>query len=262
MAEVDMMPFTSAQKTVVNGGLLGSQCWVPELEYIEGHGDGFLLLHKADRHLARALGMNMNKSAPMDDVTVFSWLAQKRDDQVDEFMARALKADDPMAQQDAVDIPGVGRAKLFQECKVPGVIAIAIDELINPMGKRIDATSLHVVSTPRRGVSPCVKASNEFLNWLACVVGIEFQINPVGRCPKASDYWSTMTLPSLPAPIKYRKRGASLSICQTYKDINGKPKTHQEHVTNKRLKIDVVDALVSESIVRMAQFIEDLHVDQ
>ena len=86
---------------------MGSKCWVPELEYIEGHVDGFMMLHKADHHLARALGMNMNKSAPMDDVTVFSWLAQQRDFQVDEIIARALKADDPMAQQDVAEIPGV-----------------------------------------------------------------------------------------------------------------------------------------------------------
>ncbi len=61
----------------------------------------------------------------------------------------------------------------------------------------------------------------------------------------------------LPPPLKYRRRGDTLSVFCRYCDDDGKERTHQETVTKWKLNEDTLALLVPQIVAKMLKFIEE-----
>ena len=119
-------PFTMRRDRVVveGGGMV--QPWVVDTKLVDGR--EFLLLDKADRKLARAMGRDMKSRTPWHRNEVLAYIAKLRDDAVDAIISKDRHASDPMADE-ADQVPTLkiqkGRGKSFVEGSVPEIIDIA-----------------------------------------------------------------------------------------------------------------------------------------
>ena len=107
------VPFDISQRTVVSGGHLGSNCWVPEVMTVNGHAEEFVHLKKNDRLLCMAIGIT-GSTYPGKSVSLFEYISHLRDKKVDGMIAMSLAQDDPMSEQANFVVPGKGREKYFK----------------------------------------------------------------------------------------------------------------------------------------------------
>ena len=170
-----------------------------------------------------------------------------------------MKKADPMGDTDAVG-PHThikNREKAFQHAAIPEVIHVLVGPLVDPHGTRLPEITIEVVSAPRRGVNPLVKLSVELLSWMAAVKDMELEV-PI-PVYKVTSHWDDMELPSLPSPLKYRKRGAALSLACNYVDRDGRQKTHQETISHKTVDLEAVLTLVPIAIGNMQKWMSVNH---
>ena len=250
----EFQPFAMSQQTVVTGGYL-QHPWVPALQRIAGVDGEFFTLSKQDRSLAAALGLDMSTARPMENVSVIPYMAQLRDGKVDELIKQHAANGDPMVPHVAVHVPGKGREKQFQHANIPKVVDIEIGSMVNPVGTRLDAITIQCVPTPRRGLNPCVKLTPELLVWLSAVSDVEFDITKKERCAKTTQHYNDMELPRLEPPLKWRKRGAALSIYRTYTCQDGEQKTVQRTLTRTEVNLETVNVLLPVAPDSMSEFI-------
>ena len=245
-------------RLVITGGNLGKRSWVPDVVDVGGC-QGFFTLSKEDRSLGAALGYCRSMPRPMENASFITYIAKLRDDAVDKLILQAMKKADPMGDTDAVGPQRItkSREKAFQHAEIPEVIHVLVGPLVDPHGTRLPEITIEVVSTPRRGVNPMVKLSVELLNWMAAVKDMELEVPmPVY---KVTSHWDDMELPSLPSPLKYRKRLSALSVYCDYVDKDGRQKTHQETISHNKVNLEAVLALVPTAVENMQQWMSANH---
>ena len=167
----EFVTFVAKSMVVVSGGYLGLKGqWVPELKMIDGYDHGFLILRKEDRGLAAAMGRNCSEIRPLHNVSVFGHIAKLRDEGVDELIRVYNASDEPMVDTGAGEIRIKNREKEFQAANIAEVIDIKFAAITTPIGTKLEPMALHVVSTPRRGVNPCIMISPSVLEWPSYVI--------------------------------------------------------------------------------------------
>ena len=205
---------------MIEGGGLKSP-WVLDCMTLDG--SDFVALSLGDRSLAKAMGMVMAERAPLAGCSIFPHMVRLRDNAVDAFIRSSSAANDPMADvvEDTSAVPTRGRPMLFANAQVPAVIEIAFDAFVTPEGKRIEAHSMRVVTTPKRGFRLTIEAAPANFKWLmhACQVDWADTSAPKKReLPQCS----LDGLPELEAPLKYhRDRADNISIMCNFRSADG-----------------------------------------
>ena len=157
-----------------------------------------------------------------------------------------------MVDTGAGEIPIKNREKEFQAANIAEVIDIKFAAITTPTGTKLEPMTLHVVSTPRRGVNPCIMINPSVLEWLSYVIDCRFAAKQAN-----STHEYGFDLPELPQPLKYRRRGTSLSIACRHTDDEGRTKTHQETVTNKEVTATQFAILLQPTVGHMQAFVEE-----
>ena len=134
-------------------------------------GKEFIALNKQDRKLARALGIQIGERNPWEGNHFLMQLANIRDSAVDSLIHRARMDDDPCGDADDNDSPldvqfKKGRMKLFEASNVPASIEIVYPGFTTAEGMRIPDTTLNVISTPKRGTTVTMEATDRNLDFI------------------------------------------------------------------------------------------------
>ena len=131
--------------------------------------------------------------------------------------------------------------------------------MVNPAGERVEASTIKIIPTPRRGVTPCVALTPEMMTWIKKVGDMPFEIETPAepRCVPATSFYDEMDLPPLESPMKWRKRGKALSIARDYVDKDGNSKTVQRTVTHMQLDADAISLMIPTVIKNLDTFVQN-----
>ena len=227
--------------------------WIPDVRRVEGHASSFLMLNKSDRGLCRAMGMDMNKNNPMTRAgELFNHLGRLRDAAIDEYINRSQIQADPMGETSSASkiMIAKGREKLFVDTNVPPTLPITIAAFIATDGARIPSKTFEIQTVPRRGVNPCIEFNVETLAWMARAIHEKW---PVPKRPTRG----MAGLPDLEPPLKWRRRGNTLSIFITHRR-DGKKTTHQQTVAQKGIDDDAMKVLLKQATTTLMERMETL----
>ena len=230
MAKWQASPFAIKRALVVEGGWLQAP-WVLDHQVVDGK--EFIALATSDRSLAKALGMNMSKRSPLQECSVFSYMASVRDDRVDALIHQAKVANDPMADESAAPamgpIPSRGRALAFSEAGLPNTVELEFPAFVSCDGKRVDKQTIRVVTTPKRKAIVTMEATVKNLEWLAKAAHEDWGASTQPQQHRIDDEEQS-TLPVLQHPLKYQKTaGGKMRILCHYRS-QGVWKRHQAAV--------------------------------
>ena len=203
-------------RLVVTGGALTRKQWASTVRYIDGYTTPFYTVYKLDRVFSLAIGADTTQPNPFQSFRSFALIQHIRDTAVDKLIDEKMGGD-PMPDLAIKDVQKTirGREEMFRDAGIPEVIAIKMPAL-TIKGLAVGATELHVVATARRGLLPTIMLDNTSLTWLTTVGADELASElPRRRLPKR-ERWDA--LPPLPKPLKYRKRGDTVSIWYEYVD--------------------------------------------
>ena len=233
--------YTFEPRLVVTDTSTGKQ-WTPTVRYIDGYTTPFYTVDKYDRVFSLAIGGDTTPAGTA--LRSFTLIEHIRDATVDKLIAEAMGGDPGRELICDLEMRTIGgRVKLFRDACVPEVIAIKMPALTNK-DWAVGATELHVVATDRRGLLPTIMLDNTSLTWLTTVGTDELASElPRRRIPKR-ERWDT--LPPLPKPLKYRKRGDTLSIWYEYVDVMHEWRTRQKSVGTSSTPAPELELLIEE----------------
>ena len=199
-------PFVVKPQWVINitGGWLKSEWIVADATTIDGK--PCIPLRNLDRRLAQALGMNISLASPLSECSILAHLADKRDEEVDQWIRTAKGADDPMAE--VVHIENINanindRSTDFAKYKVPQLVSIDMPAFVLPDGGRVDPQSIEVVTTPRRRAFVTMVATADNLNWLAKAAELRWDATFVTKRRRCEIDFEA--LPTLGESLKYKR---------------------------------------------------------
>ena len=196
-------PFVVKPQWVINitGGWLKSEWIVADATTIDGK--PCIPLRNLDRRLAQALGMNISLASPLSECSILAHLADKRDEEVDQWIRTAKGADDPMAEVvNTEKINANDRMSGFDKFKVPQLVSIDMPAFVTPDGGRVDPQSIEVVTTPRRRAFVTMVATADNLNWLAKATQVPWDATFVTKRRRCEIDFEA--LPTLSDALKYK----------------------------------------------------------
>ena len=120
------------------------------------------------RKLAHALGLaTVADRWPLHGTHVISHAARNRDAEVDRWMQQKILEQDPMAesiQGDSLD--NQERLTRFNATNPPAYLPVQFDAFVTDDGRRIDAITINMVTTPKRDASVMMELTVDNLQWL------------------------------------------------------------------------------------------------
>ena len=118
------------------------------------------------RRLAKAFGLNMDRSRPWAETDVIRYLTKARNSEIDRLIMAHRVSADPMAHVDNnADISNKGRVADFQGAAIANVIEIVLPAFESD-GKTVPSTTMKVVACPRRGQGIEVELTDDNMEWL------------------------------------------------------------------------------------------------
>ena len=259
-----MEQFKCTQAMIVEGGFLKKPWPCPVATYQDR---SFVVLAKNDRDLARAIGLDTLSRAPCKDVTAYSYLQHLRNRKVDELIADKLA--DPMADP-AIERVRLckDRPKMFLAAELPQIVDLPVPAFLTGDGKRIDATTIPVITTPSKVPSVAIECVPRTLEWLvhACEVdwrSVDPSLFQEAQTPTkrvAKSVADDMQLPELTQPFKYMvSPGGKLGIFVTVRKEDGRWSRHLKKIED--LLSDNVEAntAIVENVCKGLQTYRDQH---
>ena len=260
-----MEPFTCTQAMIVEGGFL-KKAWPCPITTLQDR--SFMVLAKKDRGLARAIGLDTLSRAPCKEVTAHNYLQHLRNRKVDELICNKLA--DPMADPsiEKARLISKDRQKMFAAAMLPQIVDIDVAAFVTGDGKRIEATTIPVITTPSKVPSAAIECTPRVLEWLANACEINWQVAD----PDLFDEISTPTkrsaksvaeefqLPELNSPFKYLvSPGGKLGIFVPYKKEGGKWGRHQKKIDDLLTDSAESNAAIVENVCKAMQTFRDQH---
>ena len=235
------------------------------LDHITVSGTPFIKMNKKNYALANLCNaLEGTKYFPGADV--FSYLLQKRNEEVSKLIKLAANADDPFAEieraddVDEDDMQGTSRHELFMKYKIPEVIELSIPEFETQNIKQC-AVRIHVLATAKLTASIHMEASAVSLKWFknACFHSwFDEAVSPLKR--KAVDIGDLQIEAS--ESIKIKKNDATkVEMYCNYKKESGRwsKKTLSVNKSNYDSD-DEVNQAVLKMVSRLEQFHKENHV--
>ena len=218
--------FSVMDAVVTSGGPLVKP-WMPEVK--TACDKKFMLLTHTSRELARAMSMNMHARAPLKECTLFGYLERARDDAVDALIRSYKQASDPMGEDIDVETGPITtkRATWFEDASVPEVIEISLPYFIANDGERVNARTMFVITTPKRGVLINIEATAANLEWCSKAIAIDWDSQR--RSKQTHTYEGLPTL-EYNHVIKYRRIGDRLCVQCKYAKKDGTVTVHKRTV--------------------------------
>ena len=209
---------------IIQGGLLTGD-WVISPTVVEGN--EFMLMSKGDRRLARSMGCDMSMVHPWGRSSFLNKLGELRDQAIDRLIIQSRVADDPAADIDVGDRAVQGsRFKAYQDAGVPQVIAVEFPGFVSSTGEATGGMVLQMLSTPKKGSFASVEVSEANLEFLR-LASENWHDNVPSKKRSLEFDWDD--LPTLDSKVvKYRRRGASISLFCKYRGRDGKFHYHFE----------------------------------
>lgn len=204
------------------------QPWVVDTKLVDGR--EFLLLDKADRKLARAMGRDMKSRTPWHRNEVLAYIAKLRDDAVDAIISKDRHASDPMADE-ADQVPTLkiqkGRGKSFVEGSVPEIIDITYPAFVKADGGHHPPVVLSVLSAARRGAVASMELTTSNLDLLLAATTACEHESPMAQESEQEESLADKVELEQPA-CKWRRRGAKCTIYCRYRTADGDWRVHSE----------------------------------
>ncbi len=90
-----------------------------------------------------------------------------RNEAVDRYIRQNIHSSDPFADCTVteVEITAANRARLFADTKVPQVVDVAFPSFTTPAGKRVEPTTIKMLSTPKKPITPSMECAAENMSW-------------------------------------------------------------------------------------------------
>ena len=218
-------PFTIQRALVLQGGCLKKSLQLA-CESVDNH--DFIKLNKSDIQLARALGQKAKGNrSPFTYCDIFWHTQRLRNDAVDVFIRDKMHSDDPMADSDtslvmpSAEISSTNRGCLFQQCRVPQIIAVTFPALTTPEGKTPDETTIKMTTTPNKKISPSMQATAANMEWSRHACKYTWK-NQVGHQKKRKHEIADVLPVELPWPVKVIEMDESAVRLGQYYKCGGK----------------------------------------
>ncbi len=253
-----MEQFKRTQAMIVEGGFLKKPWPCPVVTYQDR---SFMVLAKKDRDLARAIGLDTLSRAPCKDVTAYNYLQHLRNRKVDELITNKLA--DPMADP-AIERVRLckDRPKMFVAAELPQIVDVTVPAFVTSDGKRIEATTIPVITTPSKVPSVAIECTPRTLEWLAHACEINWQSvdpslfheaqSPAKRSAKAVA--EEMQLPELANPFKYMiSPGGKLGIYVTCRKEDGRWARRQKKIEDLLSDNAEANATIVENVCKGLQ---------
>jgi hypothetical protein len=194
-------PFIIQRVLVLQGGCLKKSMQLA-CELVDNH--DLIKLNKSDMQLARAVGQKAKGiRSPFDSCDIFWHMQKLRNDAVDRFIREKMHSADPMADEamSSADISSTNRGHLFHEHSVPQILGVTFPAFTTPEGKRLDETTIKMLTTPKKIVSPSMEATAANMDWFmhACQFTWKNQVDP-DKKRKLADIADLLV--DLPWPVK------------------------------------------------------------
>ncbi len=234
----EFRPFSIQPMLVLTGGMLGKKSLTLPVETIEGI--PMLKLCKKDRQLAAAVGQSKkvqpssSKHAQykfFSNCDVFQHMQTMRNDVVDQHIKTNKISSDPFAECDAsaVTITQENRARLFAETHVPQLVSVTFPSFTTPEGKRVDETTIKMLSSPKKNVLPSMECSSVSMDWFHWACQYSWTQAPEASrkrklCEEAQD------MLDIPEHVKVADLDAKKVVLSVMYKTNGKWKRRQLRV--------------------------------
>ena len=251
----DTAPFCLTRNVVnIRGGWLLHRDWVPAVTFV--HGKEFITLHKADRKLSRAMGLDMTARDPWSSRSILNQLVSTRDDRIDELIKKKLCEQDEMSNASVATIPKSQRCKCYHAASIPDVITLEFPQFEMQNGQQHQSVAIDVLSTHIKGSSVAIELTIENLNFLI-VAAHSPTLKSAKR--KATD---CELVPLTQPDVKWRRRGrlAPVIMCM-YRHESGSWRSHSEEPANVH-DPDAMQTSVRECEFRCQQFYNKNHVEE
>jgi hypothetical protein len=223
-----MEPAPFALQNVLNlsGGYLDSRAQI-RLQFDDVSDMKFVTLRKNDNSLALAMGMSGKQNAPFHGCSLFDYMVKLRNTKVDSLIKNALRSADPMAdtvEDVKIDMPT--RSYKFHEAKIEQVIEIELHEFTSEEGKKIPATRIKCISTPKKNVAIAIEASPTNFNWFLHASKHIWYVTdplPVSPCKRAFEDDMKEIVGTMSGRIKYQVQDDdSIKLYVNYRRSDGR----------------------------------------
>ena len=158
-------PFTIRKMLVLEGGYGKTKSMQLACETCDGI--DLIKLCARNRNLAVAMGQKTTKDHYWKNCDIMQHMRDMRNEAVDRFIKQNIHSSDPFADCPVteVEITAANRARLFADTKVPQIVDVVFPSFTTPEGKRVEATTIKMLSTPKKPIAPSMECTSENLSW-------------------------------------------------------------------------------------------------
>ena len=247
-------PFCINRNAVnIQGGLLLNRDWCPAITSVRGK--EFIALHREDRKLSRAMGLDMELRDPWSTRSILPRMAFMRDERIDALIKKKLCEDDEMSSGTAV-IPKSQRARCYHAACVPDVLTLEFPEFEMDNGQQHPSAMIDVLSTHMKGSTVSIELTVENLQFLQAAAHSP-TFTTTKRKAKECEL-VPLTLPN----VKWRRRGQRGPVIMCwYRAADGNWKTHSEEPAQLN-NVEAMQIAVRECEFRCQEPYQRNHVEE